>query len=291
MEPSAIDPTIPVACISTFGLILTTLITSVVAVYKHRQVQEKNKEIKDKDYEIQGYHLPVQVPKEDRRNTILLIALGGVGKTTLIRSLFQNEDADPNEKTGSFDIYRGIRESSKEGSLSPITKYWFHIADYKGQNIGQLVSSFIEAQKKPYSPLAYGFVDSLILMVDLWPPKAKQNDPDPRPQSSFDAERVKRHLHEWNDTALNAIFGLLTDELRYVCLFINKIDLMADRSDEALKTYEEAFRDLANKIEKRCRSQHFEILLGSARDGTALSRLEAQLMEHSVTSENQGALE
>lgn len=219
MDSSLIDPAIVITCITTIGGIITTIIATVAALVKHNQIQEKDKEIQVKDKEIQGYHLPVQVPRRDKRNTVLLIALGGVGKTTLIRSLFKNKEANPDETTLGFDIYHHSSEPVKLGGENTPTKYQFYIADYKGQNVGELVRAFIVQQKKPFSPLAYGYVDSLILMVDLWPPKAKKSDPDPSPQTSFDPDRVRVHLKEWNNTALNALFGLLTTELRYVCLF------------------------------------------------------------------------
>lgn len=267
------DPDVMSTLITTIGSIIIAAVGAIVALWQ--QVRSKDKVIK-------GYHLPVEVPQKDKRNTILLISLGGVGKTTLIKSLFNNNEANPKEATLNFDIYHHEQTPQKLGGENRPTRYQFYIADYKGQNIGDLVRAFIVQQKRPYSPLAYGYIDSLILMVDLLPPKKKKDDPEPIPQENYDEKRIQEHLMAWNDTALNAIFGLLTKEMKYVCLFINKLDLMSNQSTEQKDLYVKAFNDIAERIKKRCTSnQRFEVLLGSALAGTQVNVLEQRLMHYS----------
>jgi len=178
-----------------------------------------------------------------------------------------------------FSVKEEGKETNKANKSN--SKYWFYIADYKGQNIGQLVRSFIIQQKKPFSPLAYGDITSLILMVDLVTPKEEAHYEDIPKQEKYNQERVNKHVTEWNDTALDAIFGLLTSELRYVCIFINKVDLMNDRSYEAEERYIKIFQPMQEKIKKRVGRATVKTYLGSARDGTSLNYLTEDLMEYS----------
>jgi hypothetical protein len=280
--------TIMVALIGGCVTVLTAIIGTIATLVQQGRIRSQNQQILEQGNAIKGYKLPRPIPIKDKRNTILLIALGGTGKTALIKSLFQNPDANPEQETLAFDIYCANRASNKEGDTeTQYVKYWFRIADYKGQNIGDLIRAFIEQQRNPYPLLAYGFIDSLIIMVDLIPPKPAQDAPDVAPSSSVNSERINFHLAQWNDTAINAIFGLLTSELKYACLFINKIDLMTDRSPSADEMYKNEFKDLADRIKKRCGKARFEIVLGSALKGTQVNILEHKLMEHSAPSEGE----
>lgn len=277
-----------IAIISGIVTIATAIIGAVVTLGQRDKLRAKDKVIQEKEKTIMGYKLPRPIPEQDKRNTILLIGLGGTGKTALIKSLFQNPEANPEQETLAFDIYCGNRASNKEGNTeTKYTKYWFRIADYKGQNVGELVRAFIEQQREPYPLLAYGYVDSLIIIVDLIPPKPDKDSPELLPTKDFDLERINYQLEQWNDTAINAIFGLLTSELKYVCLFINKIDLMSDRSPSADDRYKGVFKDLAERIRKRCGKARFEVVLGSATKGTHVPLLESRLMKHSAPTEGE----
>lgn len=258
-----------------FSAFITAVITKMVDKAAER---DRLKEIE------RSYIEPVRIPLEDKRNSILLVGLGGTGKTAFIRGLLQNKDANPDEKTESFDIYHGSRKTKKDGDDGPVQNNWFYIADYKGQNIGQLVRSFIVQQKTKYSPFAYGHINSLVLMVDLWPPNENNEDPDPMPQQSLDMDRVNLQNAEWNNTALDAIFGLLTNEITYVALFINKVDLMADRSADADKSYVAVYSDLCKRIKLRCGKAQFQVYLGSAKKGTNMNNIEERLMHYSVSN-------
>ena len=265
------------------GIVIAALISAIVTIFttisKHREI----KELKD------SFKLPVKIPSKDKRNSILLVGLGGTGKTSLIKALLNNHEANPNEKTESFEIYKGDRLSikSNQEKNTENNRFWFYIADYKGQNIGQLVRSFIVQQKKPYSPLAYGYVTSLILIVDLIAPKEDIADADIKRQIKYDETRVKEHLFQWNDTALDAIFGLLTSELRYVNIFINKVDLISDRTFESDERILKTYKSLQQKIKKRAGRATVKTYIGSAQEGTSINYLVEDLMEYSVYNDNE----
>lgn len=265
------------------GVVIAAIISGIVALFIGNKTGSMSKEREVKKIE-SSYRLPVQIPSKDKRNSILLVGLGGTGKTSLIKALLNNHEANPNEKTESFEIYKGDRLSirNNQDSNTENNRYWFYIADYKGQNVGQLIRSFIVQQKKPYSPLAYGYVTSLILIVDLIAPKEEQDGEALKRRAEYDKSRVEEHLSQWNETALDSIFGLLTSELRYVSIFINKIDLMENRTHEYDEKLLSLFKPLEYKIRKRSGRATVKMYLGSAQTGAAINFLVEDIMEYSV---------
>jgi GTPase SAR1 family protein len=231
---------------------------------------------RNEDYLRRGLREPVAIGPKEKRNSIILVGLGGTGKTTLIRSLLKDPSANPDERTEHYELYHGA--SSTKGDEFT---YRFFVSDYKGQDIATLVSSFIIQQLQLYSPMSYGHIQSIILMVDLIPPKAQKDDVDPLPVLAANKKRVKTHLDQWSDLALDAIKGLVTDEsLRFVCLFINKIDLISDRSPDTDKANCELYAELRRRLEDRF-GQRVHVILGSTKKGDGLVDLENKLRAHS----------
>ena len=280
--PSGTDSSWSGNLITDFISILPKIVAAVVTgtitfiVQEYRKKKETNKLKKEKEYIVKGITEPVKVTSGQKRNSIILLGLGGTGKTTFIRSLLHDPEANPSEKTENYKIYVGTR--SWENSL--ICN--FFISDYKGQNLGTLVRAFVEQQFMPYSSMAYGHITSLILMVDLIPPKAQEDDPDHIPVDSIDDSRVQEHLKQWNDLALDAVFGLLTDSLRYVCIFINKADLMRIRGVAEKEACRARFDPLLRIVKKRSKNAKIHVVLGSAMTGEGITSIVDNLIETGV---------
>lgn len=129
---------------------------------------------------LRGLTRPVKV-KRGKRNSIMLLGLGGVGKTAFVRNLFHDPGANPDVSTEHYELYQTttiVRDSGR-GDAKPKQgeKYTLFVGDYRGQNLGQLVREFVTQQKKPFEPMSYGFINSLILVVDLFPPPERIDDP------------------------------------------------------------------------------------------------------------------
>lgn len=213
----------------------------------------------------------VKVAKGHRKNSIMLLGLGDSGKTTLSRRLCGDMKKKPSEETDTFTLFQG--NSTKDGQV-----FDYYISDYRGQNVGTLVTGFIEQQLQERSPFRFGDVNSLILVVDIAAPDADLRDVEPENHpkiEAFDDERVNENVQQWNRTALDAVFGLHTvDSLRYVCLFINKRDRLKNWSDAALKKVRKAFEPLEDDLRRRCfyeddkgmKKQYalFEVIVGTA---------------------------
>jgi GTPase SAR1 family protein len=268
--------------------LLSTLLSTYFAVQIQRlklKQQEKLKEItqetRDKilDEELQE---PEPLAKNEKRNSIIIVGLGGCGKTTLINRLSSNHRADPEVQTSDYRLFSWSEQSD---SVEP--KFTYYMADYRGQNIGTLIKGLITEQKIPYSPMTWGAVNSLIFVVDIAKPynKNTQTKDFTLEVENVWQERVQYNIDQWSGTALDTIFGFTTkpsnnpnfNSLKYVCLFVNKIDLLPNMENE-IKI---AYQVLSDALLVRCSGLKFELLLGSADKGTAVPALKKSLKDNS----------
>jgi GTPase SAR1 family protein len=213
----------------------------------------------------------------------MLIGIGGSGKTSLIRQLFHDPQANPEEATEHYEIYSRMSRSGTVISPPENGGQAVHlfISDYKGQDLGSLVRAFIRQQKQSYSPMAYNYVTALILIVDLIAPPTHKGEIVP-PREHPDPNRVAAQIDQWTDSALDAVFGMLTNTLKYVCLFINKIDLITSHTPKDRNRIRKMYAEVEARLAKRSTGATFEVFIGSATDGTQLPILEQRLLECSV---------
>lgn len=245
---------------------------------------ELQKILAEKEYFIKGLRAPVIVPKGDRRNSIMLLGLGEVGKTRMIERLFRIPEPQAAEKTEHYDIYFNAFKGGLGDGNNHGTHTWYYISDYKGQDLGTLVRAFVEQQFTAYSPMAYGHITSVVLMLDLFAPPANKGDKVPK-QERFNQERIDRHIQEWQAMSFQAVFGLLTNSLKYVCVFINKIDLLETRSGTAEKDALKKFAEIRERLEFFCHEKsgiELEFIVGSVEAGDGLPALDKKLRQYSV---------
>ncbi|NEQ81197.1 MAG: hypothetical protein F6K26_13400 [Moorea sp. SIO2I5] len=127
----------------------------------------------------------------------------------------------------------------------------------------------------------FSAINSIIVVVDLAQAAQPGRVQNPTDLNKFWKTRARYHVEQWSETALDAIFGLVTsDSMKYVCLFINKGDLLPElKQQEIINEYQE----LIDKIVLRCKGLKFDFLVGSAKKGTAVSDLKKALRDHSVS--------
>jgi hypothetical protein len=218
--------------------------------------------------------------KGDHVNTVLLVGMEGTGKTELIRNCFGHTTANSTKETEDFEVYTS--ERNVDGK-----KYWINVADYMGQNIGMLVGTFIDVQRQQRTPLKYGQIHSLVLIVDLRFPEDDRAISAPVAPTA-ELKRIKTNLEQWNEMAVDAVFGLLTDPpLRYVCLFINKYDLISEPKKFSRERAEKSYADLIEYLKKKVvpvkagGKIKVDVIVGSAKYGDGHSELMANLHQHS----------
>lgn len=130
--------------------------------------------------------------------------------------------------------------------------------------------------------MKYNYVTSLIVIVDVVAPPT---DPKGKIESmdSPDESRIMKHIGQWNESALSAVFGLLTNSLQYVCLFINKMDVITSHDEVSFEKIENDYLPIKNILKKYCHTIDFEVLLGSAKNGMNVQELENRILQHSVS--------
>lgn len=229
---------------------------------------------------VESFFSPPSVTPDESFSSTLVLGIGGSGKTTLVNRLTADPAADPAKETESFRI-SGI--ALELPAVRPEKRCRMFVADYVGQNLGSLIRGFVLEQRQGDSPLAYGFITSLVLVVDLADPPPLAGEPSLSiPEISI--PRVQQNLAAWNQQALSAVFGLLTNRLQLVCLFINKSDLIQKPSDTVAAEARAIYRSLHEELGKRSRGAKFILLVGAADDGTGLSELRDELVASSISS-------
>lgn len=234
-------------------------------------------------HRIRGLTRPINV-KSGQRNSMMLLGLGGVGKTTFVGALFANENANAALSTENYELYRTTFSLEDTNNPKKGRKYTLFVGDYRGQNLGQLVREFVLQQKKSFDPMSYGFINSLVLVVDLFPPTDHEDDEPLESQNEWDDSRVQMHIDQWNETALDAAFGLLTrDSLKYVCLYINKVDILIE-DNRMRDSIRERFSELRQRLEQRAVmvNAEFHLVIGSASMGNGITQIRDGLFATSV---------
>lgn len=201
-----------------------------------------------------------------RKNLVIFVGLGRSGKTSLINWVKKPFGQHDTEVTDGFDIHHA--EKKLNGQI-----YDFYLTDYSGQDFISLMRGFIAHQFLPESPLKHGAVNSLIIVVDLF--SDEMIDGKVPHHEEISGDRIGYHLAEWSDTALDAVFALLTDKnLKYVCLFINKLDMWTGSGQsDATDVAKDCFAPLIDRIRPRTRGiAEFDVVVGSAYTGTNIGR-------------------
>jgi hypothetical protein len=229
---------------------------------------------------LEKFFSPPQVAADETFSSSLVLGIGGSGKTTLVNRLTNDKAADPAKETETFRL-SGV--SFDLPAERPEKRCRMFFADYVGQNLGSLLRGFILEQRHGDSPLAYGYITSLILVVDLVEPPELAGEPT-LPAAAICEERVTVNIASWNQQALSAVFGLLTNQLQLVCLFVNKVDAVQQPGQQVAQVAKSLYRPLHEELGKRSRGAKFILIVGSADEGTGVTELKDELIHSAISS-------
>lgn len=205
---------------------------------------------------------------------ILLVGLGRVGKTTLIKNLGFQIIAEGEEETQFWRIHE------HEQKIQPHNKsIKFLIGDYRGQSPGQIFENFDAFA----GPLGKRTINCIIFVVDLYgdPPEINENVDD----------RIQQNITFLNRFALSAIFQLSYSKKRLKCvaLFINKIDILQNFKSDAEKFALEKYKPFEDLIREFCNENAIPLIIkvGSATEGTKVNPLYAKIVNHYFNSKQE----
>lgn len=291
--PATTDLTAPSKKLIDWSSVLTSLVSLVVGwVAEHWRARTKFSEM---------LTTPPKLKSGHRRNTIMVVGDGNSGKSTLIKNFTDHLNLKT-EKTTKFLVSTG-------GCVERDTHYHFVFADYVGQDLGTLISSFVQEQLKPYADIRYRYVNTLVFVVDLFDDaqtkRAVEEGDAFVPFETFNEQRVQEQLTLWNRYSLDAVFGMhgfVRGEdiargtrmgLRLVTLLINKLDMVANSNDPAvLRRIKAAYDPLTRELSRRCRQKdeqgverefaRFDCWCVSLKNGDRLPEIKQRFLTSSV---------
>ena len=221
------------------GALIGAVVTPVVAWFFNKSKSEKRAKVKYVSFAI-------------------IAGIGETGKSTLIESLFTGVDAGANARTQVSSVYQ--YERSIPGEVNSYCRTY--LFDYRGQDASQ-ISIYFKKENDIGTPSAF------ILVVD---PCIEGNPGD---NLSIDLDRINLHKSQWSETSLSVLSGLFRD-VKYACLFINKIDALSPSEIQKLNN---EFKDIIDNLSTIFTGIQVEPLLGSALEGTKVSHLQEKIFE------------
>jgi len=199
--------------------------------------------------------------------SIMLVGIGGSGKTSLVRALSASDHAKPDVATAHSRTYSLANEVTvNQEAQSSRRLVRFYITDHVGQDFKTILESDFYRDAK-ISKLK----KCLVLVVDLFTPTG-ETDAE-RAHQDFDGDRIKDNLEAYPDEMIQ----LLTSSLRpddEIVLFINKIDQLRTLERQMLKKATDQYKPLTAKL-KGIKGTKFSLLVGSAANGLNVCGTEA----------------
>jgi hypothetical protein len=129
------------------------------------------------------------------RNVVVLLGVGGAGKTTLIRYLTGDLRADPTQITNEFNIYSKtsrVRKTKPNGGVQEF-ETTIYITDYRGQDYNSLIIGLAGGKQGKLSAVRSGNINTLLFIVDVFPPPLDRSK-ELSTSNAADMNRIQEHI-------------------------------------------------------------------------------------------------
>ena len=266
---------------AAFGAAATYL-SSLFKTRKYKEASVKYEtQVNDLSRRLSGVRFGLPEKWIESYNRVLLVGEAGTGKTTLIRNLLSNRSANPRVSTSDLRTYSLVHEIIYQTNVSSFSTSYvcrIDIDDYRGQSLGQILNDW----KNDFRPDGALACCSVIFVVDLFAP-LKDSDAVLPQQDRWSAARVRHNLAQSPENLIQAIIDKVDlGNLKYVCLFVNKVDLLNNISSETVSEIKGQYQRLSQYIKRSLSGVDFEVIVGSADKGIGVSQLLNRLIEVSA---------
>ena len=211
---------------------------------------------------------PEAAKYETRGVNVLLVGLGGSGKTSIIRALSGCGEANPAAGTSvrNVKIYNLVQEVDVQADNREITHTVnrIYIEDYAGQEAGRRLHDPAIKKREQIIPSTV-----ICIVVDLFHPPTSA-DQGLAPSDSWSEKRVKEQIKEYPKGMLNGI-RRMSDTCKQVCLFINKADLLTPYEASTHESILDRYSTLRSEISFEFQSVPFSTIVGAAATGWGIS--------------------
>jgi hypothetical protein len=217
---------------------------------------------------------------------VCMLGVGGAGKTTFVRTFTQCPDANPAAANAELRKFYTINEYAGPKTRFALRVDWY---DFPGQNAGTITEharSDVESDS-PEGPLDdvlenrdHEPFDAVILMLDLLKPPMAGSAYESA-FSNWDKARLKYCIGQCSTMALSAIKGALGGGIQYVCVFVNKLNLLANPTEVELGKIRKEVQEYVDSIAPLFRGSQIDLFIGSALGDASTDEIRRKLLQHS----------
>ncbi len=246
--------------------------------------QERSRLLADKkDLE---RHKDINPSSKKQIYNVAIIGIEGSGKTALLLRMIDPLVTDISNlvQTGLDETYDRLVTTTHNHQDSLRVEHVFRLHEWGGEHLVEAQRDMLKMCQRDVNVEKDGVVDlagiqGIVFTVDLGNDKRDELGRRVGKQF-FNQERIRSQVEEYfsplklpfllNDTVLS--------RCQIVILFINKVDLLEGKLDDARRAAEQHYQNLILGLRKACGSTPVEVIIGSADADISLTRVYSSLV-------------
>lgn len=246
--------------------------------------QERSRLLADKK-ELER-HKDINPSSKKQIYNVAIIGIEGSGKTALLLRMIDPLVTDISNlvQTGLDETYDRLVTTTHNHQDSLRVEHVFRLHEWGGEHLVEAQRDMLKMCQRDVNVEKDGVVDlagiqGIVFTVDLGNDKRDELGRRVGKQF-FNQERIRSQVEEYfsplklpfllNDTVLS--------RCQIVILFINKVDLLEGKLDDARRAAEQHYQNLILGLRKACGSTPVEVIIGSADADISLTRVYSSLV-------------